>query len=247
MPTYEVDQTMVEQPLTVSLRLTAESGWRVGGGGGEDTLGLQGERSPDVFPVSERRICWQNHKASLSKCCALMPATAIKGALAHRVAFHYRCLSAHWVNNGDELTDTSDCAAVKELFGAVSSGEEDGQIGRVLMDDLMLEQARITTQMHNRIDRFTGGVMNGGLFEEALLWQTEVDLTLSVLELPGQKPISPLSRKALQLTLSDLAAGWLPLGAGGSRGQGVFTANDGLVWSDGGEWVQQSSEQREPV
>ncbi len=71
-------------------------------------------------------------------------------------------------------------------------------------------------RQHNSIDRFTGGVRQGGaLFNEQLLYQPEFTLKLWVT--PDNAVSSALSQAILD-TLDDLKHGLLPLGAGSGRG-----------------------------
>jgi len=127
----------------------------------------------------------------------------------------------------------TECDAVSTLFGSANSDiEVQGAAGLVIIDDVYIEAPKVTSQMHNRIDMFTGGVINGALFEEELLWQTPLSLKLTIL---NQDKVSTLARKALLLSLDDLTQGWLPLGAGGSRGHGCFlgaTQWSNNAWSD---------------
>jgi hypothetical protein len=64
-------------------------------------------------------------------------------------------------------------------------------------------------------------------------------LRIDLLQPQRLAAIEPAARSALQLSLEDLAAGWLPLGASGSRGLGVFSdpSGQGPQWSDQGQWI----------
>ena len=218
-----------------TLPLVAEAGWRIGGG--ELTLKADendAHKAPDMLPQSEPSITWNGSKGTVAQRTVVVPASAIKGALAHRIAFHDRCLRGQWVEQTPQgESPTSD--AVVELFGSASDASKDSQAGCVIIDDLYPENPKVARQMHNRIDRFTGGVMRGALFEEELLWKTPLDLRLAI---KPRGDISDTSRQALKLTLEDLARGWLPLGAGGSRGNGIFTAREDGNWNDSGHWIK---------
>lgn len=224
--------------LQVELNLTSEAGWRIGGG--DVPLGFSAGETPDLLPQSEWRIEWENDKAAIAPRMHLLPATAVKGALVHRFAFHYRCLTHNWVTSTPE--EAHDEQAVKEVFGVAGDHEVEGMAGLVFIDDLYLADTQVASQMHNRIDQFTGGVMNGALFEEGLLWQTPIQLKLQFQHSQRLANLAPQARQALQRTLEDLASGLLPLGASGSRGQGVFIAEEGPQWSDGGKWVEQGEQ-----
>jgi CRISPR/Cas system CSM-associated protein Csm3 (group 7 of RAMP superfamily) len=215
--------------LTVTLELTAEAGWRIGGGEQAFSQADANGRTPDLLPQSETTIHWDaKQNASLLQQQAVVPASAIKGALSHRTAYHYSCLTSSFA---DEDTEDNhlECPAVRFLFGHATGDDTDeaGAAGRIIINDLYLSAPKSTRQMHNRIDQFTGGVITGALFEEELLWQTPLTLQVHLLE-PASTPT--LVRQAFALTLNDLTLGWLPLGAGGSRGQGCFFGE--LMWSD---------------
>lgn len=224
--------------LVMTMQLQAESAWRVGGGervilGG----GTAQDKVPDLLPMHEARILWdRNNRATLrNNESYLLPASAIKGALRHRIAYHYRRLEGQFSSSG--LVDCiDDCLAVRELFGF--SNEDAASAGILTIQDIMISDASVQQIMHNKIDRFTGGVIDGALFSELVLWNTPITLIIEVHQHAGTKP-SANTKKALALALEDLSRGWLPLGAGGSRGLGVFKSVSGqnTEWSDHGRWI----------
>lgn len=227
-------------PLHVALTLQAEAGWRVGGG--EHSLNRH-DKEPDMLPQHEWSVSWNANKATISAHSYLLPGSAVKGALRHRLAFHYYCLKQQFADNLSDF-EINNCQAVNVLFG--SAEEDQGQAGLLRFSDLQLPASKTSTSvlMHNRIDRFTGGVMNGALFSEEVLWQTPLQLKIAVLPKAEKLGIDPDIRQALQLTLEDLANGWLPLGAGGSRGLGVFSdpSGTGPNWSDQGQFINKQQE-----
>ena len=221
----------------MTMQLQAESAWRIGGGEGM-ILNAQStqDKEPDLLPMHESRITWSKGRGTLnSSQCYLLPATAIKGALRHRIAYHYRCLEGKFSGN-DSIESTDDCLAVRELFGYANA--DNASAGILVIHDIMISHTKAKQMMHNKIDRFTGGVIDGALFSELVLWNTPITLTIEVFEHTNSK-ISIKTRKALALALEDLASGWLPLGAGGSRGLGMFYNPDeqGAKWSDQGQWI----------
>lgn len=226
---------LTEPALTIKIALQAEAGWRIGGG--ETSLSTSNEdgRLPNLLPQNEKRISWQHNKAIIEENIPVIPASAIKGALSHRFAFHYRCLTAEFVNRLETkmLTPNNQCPGVQKVFGYVAEGEPDSeakaQAGLLLIDDLYLKSPTVAQQLHNRIDHFTGGVIDGALFAEELLWQTQFTLELTLLQ---AERLDAHCKQALKLTLQDLAQGWLPLGASGSRGQGTFLGTGAIEWSD---------------
>ncbi|WMB74798.1 RAMP superfamily CRISPR-associated protein [Shewanella oncorhynchi] len=228
---------LADKALTIEIALQAEAGWRIGGGETPLSPSNENGRLPDLLPQNEKRISWQHNKAIIEDKIPVMPASAIKGALSHRFAFHYRCLAAEFVNRLETqmLTPNNQCPGVQTVFGYVAEGEQENQdtaqAGLLLIDDLYLESPTVTKQVHNRIDHFTGGIINGALFEEELLWQTQITLKLTVLQ---AERLDARCKRALERTLHDLAQGWLPLGASGSRGQGTFLGTGAIEYSDAG-------------
>lgn len=211
------------QLLTCKLNLTAESGWRIGGGELAFSNPDEQGRSPDLLPQSEQRIQWVNGKAQLRNQQAVLPASALKGTLAHRTAYHWRRLEEDWVNeaSSDLLPEP-----LYSLFGCANNDtSETGQAGNIIIDDLYIDNPQAYTQMHNKIDHFTGGVIKGALFEEELFWKTPIALSMQIKD-ADKLPANAI--KALALSLEDLTQGWLPIGSGGSRGQGTFTGT--LSW-----------------
>ncbi|MDQ9021836.1 RAMP superfamily CRISPR-associated protein [Acinetobacter sichuanensis] len=221
--------------VRASLNLTAESTWRIGGG--EQYLDTNtAERIPDLLPMHETKIEWKNDKGTfVEKDLYLLPASAIKGALRHRIAFHYNCLNGIFIDENDDV-GTDENHAVKTLFGFTK--DQDAHAGLLSIQDIYLSQQATQTVTHNKIDRYTGGVIRGALFSEHVLWNSEISIKIDILQ--PQKTIEPSIKQALVMSLEDLAQGWLPIGASGSRGLGVFTDETGLgvQWSDQQQWLE---------
>lgn len=216
--------------LHVDLCLQADAGWRVGGG--ERSL-LRHEKEPDLLPQHEPFVNWSEGHGHVSMQQHLLPGSAVKGALRHRVAYHYRRLRGEWAD--ESLPSTDECAAVQQLFG--SSTGDTGTAGLLRFQDMLMPKTTTKVLMHNRIDRFTGGVMHGALFSEEVLWQTPLSLRIKVVP---HREVDLVARQALQSALVDLSKGRLPLGAAGSRGLGTLRdpEGNGPAWSDGGAWLQ---------
>ena len=233
LPSLVLDSEQSQHALRLELNLKSESGWRIGGG--SVPIGFPHESMPDLLPQTEWRIEWQGNKASVGARKYLAPASAIKGALLHRFAFHYRCLNKDWVVN--EPKEAHDESAVQALFGSAGNKDDEGAAGLVFIDDMYLDAVKTTVQMHNKIDQFTAGVMTGALFEEGLLWQTSITLNVQLHNNARLQALGSKERQALAYTVDDLCAGRLPIGAGGSRGLGVFIATNEPKWSDNGQWI----------
>ncbi|MEQ8817878.1 MAG: RAMP superfamily CRISPR-associated protein [Thalassobaculum sp.] len=238
--------TPIAAPVVATLRLSADDHFRFGAGRASLATAT-GAKPADMLPVSEARVVWNTGTdggtvASLERDLALVPATAIKGALAHRVAFHHNCLEGKFLENGTDPEAENN--AVIALFGAVRSGSggtESGEAGRVLVSDLLLDDLDPSRQLgrmtHNGLDRFSGGTRSGVLYTEELLFDCAFTVQVEVLD-PSAPGLAPAHiRQAFGAALSDLAEGRLALGGGGSKGHGRFHAAEGVQWSDGGAWI----------
>jgi hypothetical protein len=80
---------------------------------------------------------------------------------------------------------------------------------------------------HNSIDRFTGGVRDGALYSEELLYQPTFELQLYLT--PGE-PLSDELNGALLDTLNDIKFGLLPIGAGAGRGTSMVMPDSSKTW-----------------
>ena len=171
----------------------------------------------------------------------LIPGTSIRGALRSRVSRIARTILAA----RDELsTSTShdlheQIAAepnlVRYMFG---STEYRGAV--TVHDCLSTKRGKLIEVTHNAIDRWTGGVIDGGLFTEAVYlgthWEPitiDIDLRQLLNNIEAEK--GPEDREQskpthadyahaayvlLGLVLAEMSAGTLPLGSRSTRGLG---------------------------
>jgi hypothetical protein len=200
---------------------------------GSEPLSRSG-RETDLSPVSERRIRWSGNNARVGDAEYFVPGSAIKGALRHRVAFHLARLCKHFAS-----VDTEAAPLVPEhLMGAAKENDE-GAPGRVAVADAWLERAKPVFLQHVTIDRFSGGPMDGHLFDEAPLSvpSMNVELVVDLRRLPEDEEARKALRReleALRLSLHDLLEGRLALGAASSRGHGYFTGS--IDWRRSPPW-----------
>lgn len=168
----------------------------------------------------------------------LIPATSVKGALAHRVAYYYNKLKevfADKLSKEDyEQHVGKNNAAVKALFG--SEGERvDGKMknqlrGNLIFSDIIEKPLHDKILNHVSIDRFTGGAIDGALFSEKATYGKDTEFTTEILL--HEKAVKRLIEKensdfkevqqAFESALKDICTGMLPLGGGVNRGNGVF-------------------------
>jgi CRISPR/Cas system CSM-associated protein Csm3 (group 7 of RAMP superfamily) len=236
--------------VSATVRLKPESFWRVGQGDQPLRREEQSQKPADLLPLSERRVAWRNGVAEILEPQVLIPGSSVKGALAHRVAFHDCRLQGVWAEQLGEsavsrFDKSSKSSAVQALFGWHRDdrdgveGAPAGRAGRISIDDayVAVESVKHCGQMHNVIDRFHGGVRQHLLFEEELLHGGQIELKLDVEQADS---IPAGARRALKLALEDLCLGRLAIGAGSTRGHGFFTGS--VTWSDGGRWIAADQE-----
>jgi CRISPR/Cas system CMR subunit Cmr4 (Cas7 group RAMP superfamily) len=220
----------------ITLKLNPTGYWMFGGG--SDIATADGKA--DAAPVRCSRIVWDKGVGKVEEDNLFIPATGLKGAISHRVAFHYNALKGWFADKPenwppeylkDGKPDFDKAAggnnpAVKELFGCDGSLKKDATAsekarrGRVIMDDICMKVDHASTLVpHIAIDRFTSGVRDGALFNERPLWKGEMpEVKLMIL---GK--VSEDTRKAFTLALEDLSSGRLQVGAGHGRGNGRFS------------------------
>lgn len=152
----------------------------------------------------------------------LIPASSIKGSLSHRTAYKFNCANGCFADSKDfkanEHTGKNN-KAVKALFGSesnLSSGQEEGHKGSIIMDDIYLDEYEEKVFDHVSIDDFTGAVIGGALFNERVA-TTHKPIKINLYVKENTQHI-----EYLQESIADIQKGWLTLGGMGSRGHGVF-------------------------
>lgn len=211
---------VLEQPLSFveyKVTLKPDDFFLFGSGFGND--------NSDMPPVTEMYIGWdQKGHCQFNTNMILIPATSVKGAVAHRVAYYFNKLNG-WFIDSTENKDLVGSAneAVRTLFG--SEDDKCPQRGRVILSDIFEDtqtKSKKKVLKHVSIDAFTGGAAKGALFTEEVVCAGKKQY---VLKLQVEKcAIEDKSiRIALHRALRDLTTGMLPLGGGTNRGNGCFT------------------------
>lgn len=195
--------------------------------------GFGDERSDMTF-VREPMIEWDGDHAHVvaREQVVLIPASSVKGALAHRTAYHYNKLEGFFADNQpiEELEDYGGKGkeAVKILFGSEGNSEgKDKHRGRILFSDFIKERKKSSEAKvlnHVKIDRFTGGAMDGALFSEEVLYASGESFDMELL-LHKQEIKEGHVIPAFEAALIDLCKGFLPLGGGVNKGFGTFTGS----------------------
>ena len=193
-----------------------------------------GDENSDMTFVQEPIIQWdENEKASIveKERVVLIPGSSVKGALAHRTAYHFNRLTRHFaddksVQNLQNFVGKENIA-INQLFG--SEGDNKGKNkkrGNILFSDVIMAESEDLEKKvlnHVKIDRFTGGAVTGALFSEEVLYAPELSFTLELMLYDTTiKEEKENTLKAFETSLIDLCKGCLPLGGGVNRGNGTF-------------------------
>lgn len=194
-----------------------------------------GDEHSDMTFVREPVIVWSDdNKADIIQrdCVILIPASSVKGALSHRTAYHYNKKQGAFADKiaQDELEAYTGKAndAVLALFGSEGNNKDKKKSrGKVLFSDVTIEKkASLETKVlnHVKIDRFTGGAVDGALFSEEVLYTTtdeEIELSLML----SHSVTNHEAIEAFEEAMKDICRGRLPLGGGINRGNGTFTGS----------------------
>ena len=189
-----------------------------------------GDDQADNRPLEEEVLTYNDGKIAFEM-QTVIPATSIKGAISHRVAYHYNKLTKQFADNGDGKVGIEN-KAVCMLFGQAgqdNSGKAiDAKAGNVFINDMYYSKNQIDNSKilnHVAIDRFTGGAMDGALFSEKVSrlksggFNFEIFVSKSTLEKDDE------FKQALEETLKDICKGLLPLGGMTTKGHGIFTGS----------------------
>ncbi len=246
---YEPRPPATNDVLSGRLKLKARGLWRIGQG--DEPLSTRDEpgrplKAADLLPKLEECIEWPDGKGERKLRLCLVPGSALKGALAHRMAFHARRRRKDWAGEGlDEDVRNARPPEVAVLMGEVKDTREEdgrrselGRAGALFIDDAWIEAdpKRAVRLMHNAIDRFTAGVRDRVLYEEESLLGGEltVPVALDLRRIPHEH--REAVRRALHDALNDLCQGRLALGSRTTAGNGFF---DGELEGSLRRWLDQ--------
>lgn len=201
--------------LGVESSLLVRSGSRVDYDAKNESAEAQGAvHGPDA--VHLHRLQQMNNKAA--KPIPVLPGTSAAGVLRHRAL---RIAQTIHPMKGEAL--------IQALFGEGPKGKGDRHKGsRIHVKETEIENAtsqNILVQNRIRIDRFTGGVLDNYLFDEAPLFgndEIRVQLNVAI-----HKP-RPAEIGLMLLVLKDIWTGDLAFGSGANIGRGTMighTAN----------------------
>ncbi len=187
-----------------------------------------GDKDADMTPVYEKVI--NDDYTGLTEKEILIPASSIKGALSHRTAFYFNKKQLELGKDHTKVGEGNE--AVKAIFGhkkELKNKKELGQKGKILISDcFMKNQDNVKVFDHVSIDRFTGGAIEGALFQE----KTIADDRVYAIEIYLKNEQIDEYKDAFESALKDIKTGMLALGGATTKGHGVFT---GTLLRDGVE------------
>lgn len=203
--------------IKYELHLQPEDFFLFGSGFGDDEV--------DMTPVKEKKVVWDDDShGHLSEELVLIPAASVKGALAHRVAFHYNRLKERFSGcTGDKEPKVgNENEAVQALFGYENQKEKKQVRGNVIFNEVIQDTLPDKVLNHVSIDRFTGGAIESALFDEKVLFGNGKSFTTKIMVDKTAFEGDPDYKIAFESALKDLIDGLLPLGGGVNRGNGCF-------------------------
>ena len=187
-----------------------------------------------VYPLRDPSVAWD--EAQL-----LIPGTSIRGALRSRASRIARTvLAARHELEPFTSHDLHEQIAAEPNLVRYMFGSTEYRGALTVHDCLSTDPGKLIEVTHNAIDRWTGGVIDGGLFTEAVYlgthWEPitiDIDLRQLLNNIKAEK--GPEDREQskpthadyahaayvlLGLVLAELSAGTLPLGSRSTRGLG---------------------------
>jgi CRISPR/Cas system CMR subunit Cmr4 (Cas7 group RAMP superfamily) len=168
-----------------------------------------------MTPVREQVVVYRNEGTpSIETQEIVVPASSVKGAIAHRTAFYYNKIAGIYADTPNKPKSNE---AVDTLFGS----EEQKTRGHVLFSDVYLPDTADKLFNHVAIDRFTGGAMEGALFNEKATYLKDTSLTLNIY-VDEKVLTNDAVRESFEAALDDLCTGYLPLGGCTNHGHGLF-------------------------
>lgn len=145
--------------------------------------------------------------------------SAFRGVIRHRV---YDILLACDSSKDDfSVKEQRALQSLNKIFGCIHSDKS--LCGHVHCHDIYLDKEIVSQKVqHVAIDRFTGGAIEGALFDEAPIWQKELLLNVRI----SLRELSLYQTAVLLHALLDICLGEAAVGGGVNRGNGILRLKD---------------------
>lgn len=237
-----IDRTGVSERPAVRLVFRPRTPWAIG----TDAPWEDAPHAEDISVYREPVIRWSPEGKGRIEQRVIVPATSIKGVLAHRVAWHANVAALCSGRAEDARAGRAGRDAVAILFGHEGSSAGDGagepddaKAGILFVDDAAVDPTPDISETvllhHSGIDRFTGGVREGVLFSERLMTPGRGFETLLEIDDCPDRDVPGFARDALRLAIDDLRRGRWHVGQGSGRGHGWVDGD--AEWVRGAEWL----------
>lgn len=184
-----------------------------------------GDKVVDDIQVREECIEWNGQNEGTFKEKYLIPATSLKGAIAHRVAFYSNLKEGNYAMQilSEEFDNYS--GGMNKAVGLLFGYHNDEQRrGICIFNDLFVEKTDHKEKVFNHvsIDRFTGGAIDGALFSEKVIDGRDLELKTTIMvKNTGEEGLND-ALECLERALKDIDLGTLTFGGGSGRGHGTF-------------------------
>ena len=194
-------------------------------------IALTGKQTAEFAAKGEKEPDYINMLNASGK--YIIPGSSVKGAVRAQIEriSDYLEQQQKSVEGKENRADRFDRKRLlNETFGRVGKKKDTGSAGNLRFYDVLVEkipehsQEVISNRIH--IDRFTGGVMNTGLFREQAVYGNLRIETAVMNHRSGNKgnPEADRACGILLLAMRDLALGMYNLGSGYSIGRGFLCA-----------------------
>lgn len=193
---------------------------------------------------TDTKITWKGSNFDDDVLEFIIPGSTIKGVLAHRTMYHF-LRRKNWFA-GEKISISSDrtprdlirdlldnreppeeLELYYALFGKNDPVNHDNmRAGSLKVQDAVISADYWLNRMHNKLDRFTAGVMPSALFGQMRLVNPSFEVHISMNPSRDSRiSDDSLIMQAFQDTLYDLKNGFLNICAGSGRDTAVFKAD----------------------
>jgi CRISPR/Cas system CSM-associated protein Csm3 (group 7 of RAMP superfamily) len=151
----------------------------------------------------------------------VLPGTSIKGAIRARAERIVKTLGKSE-------------SIIKDLFGDVDEKSKEAKKGKITVEETIIDGYPEEVQTRIKIDRFTGGAIEGALLETKPLFSQKngktINLKITI------RDYKDYEAGLMLLVLKDLWTGDLPIGGEKAIGRGVLEGRHAEIkWDDGEE------------
>lgn len=178
----------------------------------------------NAIPTTEAYIRWDDDQnPSFVEGCVILPGSSIKGAIAHRTAYHWNRINQNYAERTFHIVGDGN-PAIRTIFGYIDG--DNARRGNCLIPDIIEEMPLTNSDKkifnHVSIDRVTGGASQTALFSEQAVYRKGMAYSLIIL-VKDEALSDETIRGAFECALKDITNGSLPLGGLTNRGYGIFS------------------------